>query len=600
MKKVLKFLNRNGIYILIGICLLLGLISLIFKNATLDDDLYLWETSMMADAMQQGEWIGNYAVGTHGFLFKLPVAIVFLFTSPSLLIATVWNILLACITLYLFYLLLKEYFKKGIIPLLGSILMFTNFQFILHLPTYMREIPVLFTVVLFLYLVVKKKSYWLIGLSLMLIFDAKEYVLFMILPAYLFYILVSQWKGLNLKTFLNYFKIYISLLFPTVVLLLLMIFTQLVPVNMFALSPIPGVTKGGVEYHLRHFDVDYSTTNRMQEAPTIQREIPKEKNVLQTTFSLLTNYIGKILYPRTFSFLSIPKVILFPALFTSILLFRKAFKKKDTLFVTFSFLLWQFLLIYIFRASFDRYLFPILPIVIFFFILFLKDLVKEKKKYIWVVVISSLLAFAGLFFEPDYILIKLLLNVFLILGYLIYLFAFKKGRNLFTHLILFVSAITFCVVAYFFYANGQLRYYLLWGNDYEIEKVVTYFDNDEKIVLNDVGWDILPKVYRGDNQYNVEWRWEFEEWVPRKKYLKILGRMNTFGINGKNVERDKTFVQSMDIQKLGLMVSTLQEYEFRHQNKLEEYLEQDWLELIEVVPLRNKELYIFEVKQENE
>jgi hypothetical protein len=595
MKKVLKFLNSNGIYILILLCLLLGLISLIFKNATLDDDLYLWETSMMADAMLEGEWIGNYAVGTHGFLFKLPVAIVFLFTPPSLLIATVFNILLACITLYLFYLLLSEYFKKGVIPLLGTILMFTNFQFILHLPTYMREIPVLFAVVLFLYFVAKKKSYWLIGFSLMLIFDAKEYVLFMLLPAYLLYLLVSQWKGLNLKTVGNYLKTYIPLLLPTVTLLLLMIFTQLIPVNMFALSPIPRVTKGGVEYHLRHFDVDYSTTNRMEDAPSIQKEIPKEKSLIQTVFSLLTNYVGKILYPRTFSFLSIPKVILFPALFTSILLFKKALKKKDNTFVVFSVLFWQFLLIYILRASFDRYLFPILPIVIFFFILFLKDLVKEKKKYIWVIVVSFLLALGGLFFEADYILIKLLLNVLLVVGYLLHLFFSQKGKDIFIPLVLFVSAVSFAVVAYFFYANGQLRYYLLWGNDYEIEKVVTYFNNDEKIVLNDVGWDILPKVYRGDNQYNVEWRWDFEEWVPRKKYLKMLDRMNTFGINGKDVERDKEFVQSVGIEKVGLMVSTLEEYTFRHQGKLDEYMQSDWLELIEIVEMKNKQLYIFNV-----
>ena len=115
MKKLLRFLENKGIYLLIGLCLVLGLSVLPFRNATLDDDLYLWETSIMTEALSRSEWIGDYAVGTHGFVFKLPVALVFLLTGPSLEIATVWNILLACVSLYLFYKILKEYFKNKLI-----------------------------------------------------------------------------------------------------------------------------------------------------------------------------------------------------------------------------------------------------------------------------------------------------------------------------------------------------------------------------------------------------------------------------------------------------------------------------------------------------
>ena len=151
------------------------------------------------------------------------------------------------------------------------------------------------------------------------------------------------------------------------------------------------------------------------------------------------------------------------------------------------------------------------------------------------------------------------------------------------------------MVAFFFYANGQLSYYLKWGNDYEVREVVSHFEDDEKILLNDVGWDLLPKVYRGDNQYNPEWKFELSNWVPRKKYLRMFERNNTYGIFGKTVEDDRIFASSVGIDKLGLMVSNLNEYTFGHQEKLEEYRNSTWLELIEIVELKNTKLYIFKV-----
>jgi hypothetical protein len=43
--------------ILISLCLIFGLSSLLFRNATLDDDLYLWETNIMSQALSSGQWI---------------------------------------------------------------------------------------------------------------------------------------------------------------------------------------------------------------------------------------------------------------------------------------------------------------------------------------------------------------------------------------------------------------------------------------------------------------------------------------------------------------------------------------------------------------
>jgi hypothetical protein len=602
MKKFLKFLESKGIYILIGLCLILGLSVLPFRNATLDDDLYLWETSIMTEALSRGEWIGDYAVGTHGFLFKLPVALVFLLTGPSLEIATVWNILLASVSLYLFYKILKEYFPKGIYPFLGTLLLFCNFQFILNLPTYMREIPVLLGFLVVLYTLVKQKPYWLTGLAMLLVLDGKEYVLFMIAPALAIYVLIKEWQGFNLKTVWETLKGGVQMFLPTVAFLAIMIFTSIIPVNMFALSVIPGVTEGGVEYHIEHFSVEKATENRIEEgAPEIQKAVPIETEGVKNVFSIILSYIGKILYPRSFSFISIPKVIFFPAFLTSILLFSQFFKKKDYTFLSFALILWSYILVFILRASFDRYLFPILPVVVYFFIIFIKDLIKQRKKFLFVLAVTAILASLGLFFEVDYIAIKIVLNIIVLLLYIGYFIGYprfyKKVKLISTILFVALSGITFSVIAYFFYANGQLYYYRLWGKDYEVKKVVEYFDDDENIMINDPGWNMLINVYRGDNRYDPEWKWEFKDWVPRKDKLKTFQRHSAFQPVGISIANDVRSVETYDIDKVALIVSTLDGYSLPYEHKLERYKSADWLVLENVIHLKNKDLYIFDVTE---
>ncbi len=594
MKPIKEFLEKYGIYILISLCLLLGIFFLFFKNATLDDDLYLWETSIMTEALKRGEWIGNYAVGTHGFLFKLPVALAFLLTGPSLTVATIWNILLACVSLYFFYTFLKKYFNQTY-SLLSTILLFANFQFILNLPTYMREVPVFLMVIIFLNLIAYKKPYWMIGLSLMLMFDAKEYVMYMILPAYLLYVLFHEWKGFNLKTLWAYVKSYLQILLPTVIFITLMLTTSIIPINSYALSVIPGVTDGGLAYNVKHFQVETATVNRID---LDANEIPQlfdKHTFVGRILNTATEYFGKLIYPRSFSFLSVPKIIFFPALLTSIMMFKNAIKKKDPLFISLALILWSFITIFIVRASFDRYLFPILPVVFFFFIIFLKDVVKEKKKFIPIFLITLVLTICGLFFEVDYLWIKIALNAVVFLIYIFYFFFHEKFKKLYIAVLLTLSAITFSVIAFFFYSNGQIHQYLLFGNDYEVKRVVSLFSKDEKILMNDAGWDILVKVYRGDNRYDPEWKWKLSAWVPRKETLKMLDKLTSYVTSGKTIDADKTSVMNKGITKVVLAVSTVEDYPFARQNRLESYLKADWLSLIETVNLKNKVIYIFKV-----
>lgn len=606
LSKIENLLKRYGVYILPIVCLILGVISLKFRNSTLDDDLYLFETSIMSDVLKRGGWIGNYGVGVHGFLFKLPVAFVFLLTGPVMNVAVVWNIIIACASLYLFYLVLKEIFKKDLVALSGTLLLFTNFQFFLNLPTYMREMPVIFALLLFVYLLVKKKSYWVIGLSLLLVLDAKESVFFMILPGYLLSVLINEWGGFNLKTLGRYIKSYFQILLPSLILLLLMLFTQLIPLNTVIFTLIPGVTEGGVEYQMKHFEKEAATQNivRLQnpEAATVDTLLliePKEENKETSNViklvGILKNYIGKVLYPRTFSFLSIPLIIVVPALFSSLLVLKKSLHKKESLIVSLSIIMWSFISIYILRQSHDRYLFPVTPIVLIFFLLFLIKVINNKKQYIWIWGITSLLSMVSLLFEAEYIMIKFLLAGIMVSLLIFYIFFYKRTKRAVVYLCIVLSAMTFGVSAFYYYSSGQLKMYRQFGNDYEVKDIVTHFSKDEKILLNDIGWDLLPGIYRGNNQYNPEWKWELKDWVPRKKSLKMLDTTNTFLIMGESIEDDRIDIEKYDISKVGIVKSKIGNKPFSHQDRVEEYMKVDWLRFVEKKEFKNKELYIFEV-----
>ncbi len=582
-----EFLEKNGIWIFLLFAFLFGISMLFFKNATLDDDLYLRETMIMTEVLSSGQWIGNYAVGIHGFLFKLPVALIFLITGPSLIIASFFNIILGVISLYLFYIILKKLFSSNLWALVGVILLFTNFQFILAYPTYMRETPVLLALLLVMYCLVYKKTHWLLGLSLLLVLDAKEYVMMMIAPGLLLYVFFSHWGDWKNIVFEN-----VKIFLPSLVLILLMIFTTLIPINTFLLSTL-GVTESGVEYHLRHFEPEIATRNlsseQQRQIPTIETptEVEEETSIFTNFFNTMVLYIGKLLYPYSFSFLSIPKIVFFPALFTSFLLLAKFKKQKRYDLMAFTFMLFFYFLIFVIKSSFTRYIFPIAPVVFVFFLYFLRDVVNQRKVFFTLLLATFVLTTAGLFFEEEYIWQKVLLNLFVFLLYLAYLFWEQRRYFLKIALVLIISLFSFSVVMYFFYARGQIYQYLNWGRDYEVIEVMEYFDEDENIFLSDPGWDLLPLAYRKDTDFEPEFRWELKEWVPRKEHLKNLGNANTYKFIVRDEQRLKRQVESYDISRIGYVVLEGEEVEV--------FWDVDWLELEKEVSLKNKTLYVIKV-----
>jgi len=71
--------------------------------------------------------------------------------------------------------------------------------------------------------------------------------------------------------------------------------------------------------------------------------------------------------------------------------------------------------------------------------------------------------------------------------------------------------------------------------------------------------------------------------------------MNTFSMFGTSIENIKSFVDFADVGKIGLVVSNLEGYTFPYQDMLEEFKHAEWLRLDDVVSLKNKTMYIFNV-----
>ena len=83
-----------------------------------------------------------------------------------------------------------------------------------------------------------------------------------------------------------------------------------------------------------------------------------------STVNLILSYIGKLLYPRTFSFLGVPKLIMFPAVFAALTAFLQKKKNAFRQYWPLALLLGSYLLVFIVHRSMSRYLFPVSPLIL--------------------------------------------------------------------------------------------------------------------------------------------------------------------------------------------------------------------------------------------
>ncbi len=229
--------------------------------------------------------------------------------------------------------------------------------------------------------------------------------------------------------------------------------------------------------------------------------VDKKKTVL--IFNPLIAYIGKLFYPRTFSFTSTPRFIIFPALLMSFLLFRRWRKEAEYEKLVLPLVFWGYMLIYWFRASLGRYMLPVVPLVMLFFIFFLLEGLKKKLFARNTIIATTIFTLTGFFFENKYPLIKLALMVFFLsVLWLIYQLQQKKVPRLPLYKLMYLSLITLFSVMVFIgtsFANGrQMGRYQVFGYCGQMDSIAQRFNAKERIWINhDVG---LIQFSRHDGQ----------------------------------------------------------------------------------------------------
>ncbi len=596
--------KRNWLFIILGVTLIIYFVSMLFFRYPMHDEtLYLQETIAISEILKGGEWIGNYGVGVHGFLFKLPLALVFLMSGPSVLIATLYTYLLAIVAVIFTYLVAKEVFKNRYYALITTFLFAFSFEFIRSTPTYLREIPSVLTILLFTYLYIKNWNKWMLGIAMLLILDSKEYMFFIVGVAYVITELIKYFKTeeVTFNSVLNLIWNFIKVFLPSVIYIVLMFTTSLVPVNMFIASILSLIDRSK-NWNAQQFSVDSGTMNAVNSGDV--KEIGKITYRFGIYFldqiigiiNLLLGYLGKFVYPRSFSFISIPKIILIPSIIFGFLQFKEYFKKNDV--KQFIFILVAvFLLIFMLRNSHGRYLFSISPFIFMMLVTFFMNISRNIKLSIVVILIAWIFEAFGLFFETTWEIPKMLISLSVLISFLLLIY-FGKNK-VFRHLsILIVSMFIMGLLSLssitYLYTQGQIYYSLKYGSEFEAEKILPYLKNSKFVVVNDTRTTQLLPFYLSESYTEPFWKWGLKPWLPKSN----MGQRH----QEQNILVSDSISNDIQISSDSILVmfdSTAGKTEFSNERLIQNFLSDSRYQLKNKVELKGKVMYIFQTNENN-
>jgi hypothetical protein len=614
----LKYQKIDQKKLIIAIIILYGiLLSIIirYRFAVYDEKLFLHETVMMSEILKGGHWIGNYGVGVHGFIFKLPVALIFILTGPNIYIATLFHVILSMLTAWIFYRFLTENFKIGKWSIVAIIMLLTNYSFFSYSTTFHREIPVLFALMLFIYYLFKYQNRFLLhAFLLLLILEAKEYVFFaLLLPisGYLFLLKYKDFKTL-LSPLLFTLKGMTIMLIPSVIYFMLMFTTSIIPVNMFDASFFTLTT-----------NADYQIINTTPEGAlsdmstytndNLAYKIIEEKTSLAPLASVLLlglGYLEKLFYTTNFSFQGIPLIIIIISMASSIYLFIKWLKgNKKLLFLQLFY--WGYFFIYMIRPSHQRYLLIVIPIAIIFFIYFFILTInkwKEFKKYFYVTMYLCMIVTAISILYQNFLDLRELFNIFgtfTVTALLVGVYFLKKHRKLVINLIvIFVVCASLFISSYALLTRNQIYKSKLWGINGEADKIAKLF-NPEDVVFADCKssdeseFTYLINIYRANNYLPIEWTWEIDRTVVRRKLDEVkIKEKFLYRITPEDMKTFRKYIKEFDINKILLLKSKVEGIEFPLEKYIDILKTKPWLKLDSVTQLKNKEIYIFVVDNE--
>ncbi len=308
-------------------------------------------------------------------------------------------------------------------------------------------------------------------------------------------------------------------------------------------------------------------------------------------------YYGKICYPRTFSFLSVPLLVVIPSIVIAVLLLRQFGRSGGPLlFIIFFFFF--YMAIYLLRASHGRYLMHVSPILFLFFLILVKQALEGDSWPLRIALIASIpFVGGGIYFEENYHLVKACANLFFIsiLAYICFAPKNEKMNGIKKScLIIFISFFSFfsfsAAIASSF-KIGQIGKYLDYGYNCEMRKISSYFPETEKVWCN--GNVMVLSFYRKEK--SAEARYPLDERFPKSKLLKKNTPIDFFFIRHIRYLEDNVYKKGIGTLAL-LVASPSMKNKFPKQDEyLADFKAADWLKLQKEVKLKNKTLYIFKV-----
>lgn len=605
MLKLFKKINKDYLfYFILIFYMALMLVLSNYRDMINDETLYFHETYLISELFKNREWIGNYGVGVHGFLFKIPPALIFLISGPSVKVVTIYNILLSGLVGILSYRLFSYVFKNKYYGLLSTMLLICNFHFILSVPTYLREIPSLLVILLFLTHIIKGKGNDVIlSLIFLLMLDVKEYIFFVFALFYVIWLfLISKEKGILKKTW-DVFKKSVFIFLPSLIWIILMFTTPLIPVNMF-LASLVGLKDTSFSYLISHFETQISTMNLLEGGRQIPLIIIKESwpifvKLLASFGNKLLSYTGKILYPRVFSFLSVPKVVIFPVICASIITLKKFIKTKDGKFRKYallSLLILVWVLVYILRASHGRYLLPVVPAISAMYIYLVFKQKVSKKQEVFILLGTIIYVLLGFYFEASYVLEKIIIESVI---YLLFLLSILKPRICILKFLLILSIFGSSLGTSFLfsYTQGQIYGYTNFGENRRIREVQSLLSPNGKYWINNGANQVLLSSLNEEGYLSPTWRWKLKDIVPKKDLLKSYEEKRNFSFSIKDIKDFREEILKEEIVEIVLITTEVESDFYGYQEWLDIFLEQEWLELTKEKELKNMKVYIFDVRK---
>ena len=565
------------------------------------------ETLLIAELLKKGEWFGNYAVGTHGFIFKLPLALVYIFTGPNTYLATIYNSLITLAAFFLFHKILIRHFKfPALINILANLLFLTSNQLVTSTFLFLREPSVLLATLIFIYLILEKKNHLLLGLSLLLVLDAKEYVALVLGCGYALALLLEKLIVIKLSkltlTIKEIFFSCVALFLPSFLWLVLMFFTSVIPVNTYAAFAF-GLINEGFEPQVEQITTGNENNILLNTASAIDSTykttagqmalINFVSNIKDTGVGTLIKYFIKPLYPRTFGFLSIPLAIMIPAAYLAFLSAKDNIKKDSRLAkLAIIFLFYTF--IYILYYSHGRYILPMMPLAILYFLQFWTQLRAGSARLIY---IAALLVPLSALFEVTYTQEKWILN--LLTGLILLIYYYFRNHKLNHQYALFALPVIFlCLVSFstsltylYSFGVGQIKKSLIWGRDEQSNQISQVVDRKSKILFN--GNPYLLALYRYDLSQKPEAEWSLSKHLPKKYLLREIGSTTAPYPHNMACEDIINYSKNNGFDYIFTLNSVFNEYKFKREECLGVFSQN--LKLYRSLDLKGKTLFVFSV-----